>query len=139
MIPQPCRYCGELVSRDVQGQLFATHPGNPVPWTCPDSSTLRHVLLDSDLCTCGRHPHLERLAHADGCTLRAEFAGPFRVRIYSDGSAWRAGAWILHRDVFGDIAKAREAAEAQARTGRLVRVTTRTSTKALAEFDGRST
>ena len=76
MIPQPCRYCGELVSRDVEGRLFATHPANPVPWTCPDSPALRHVLLASDLCTCGRNPHNFRLTHTDDCAAMTPTPSP---------------------------------------------------------------
>lgn len=76
-----------------------------------------------------------RLAAAPA--VAGEKPAVYRIRIRSDGSAWRKGAWILHRDSFDDIARAREAAQAQARTGRLVRVTTTVSVKALAEFDGR--
>lgn len=65
-------------------------------------------------------------------------AEAYRIRIRSDGAAWRKGAWILYRHSFSDITGAREAAQAQARTGRLVRVTTATSVRALAEFDGRA-
>lgn len=62
----------------------------------------------------------------------------YRVRMYSDGRAWHKGAWIFYRHSFSDIAKAREAAESLAKAnGILVRVTTGTSVKALAEFDGR--
>lgn len=62
----------------------------------------------------------------------------YRIRIKSDGSAYRTGAWILYRYQFGDLAKATSKARALAVKGAcLVRVTTATSVKALAEFDGR--
>lgn len=64
MIPQPCRHCGELVCRDVQGQLYATLPSNPVPWSCPDSPTLRHALPEtaahSECPACGSGVRSER-------------------------------------------------------------------------------
>jgi hypothetical protein len=68
---------------------------------------------------------------------------PYRLRLLSDGGAWRKGAWLLHRDSWTDFAEACEAAKAQAAPkltshGRCVRVTTGTSVKALAEFDGRT-
>lgn len=69
---------------------------------------------------------------------KASRASAYRVRMYSDGSAWRKGAWILYRESFADVAKAREAAQSLAKAnGILVRVTAGTSAKALAEFDGR--
>ena len=44
MSPQPCHHCNQLVCRDVEGQLYATHPAIRQPWTCPASPTRRHVL-----------------------------------------------------------------------------------------------
>jgi hypothetical protein len=58
----------------------------------------------------------------------------YRIRFLSDGTAYRKGAWTLHRDSWTDFAKACDAAKAYAEHGFRVRVTTGTSIKPLAEF-----
>lgn len=61
-------------------------------------------------------------------------ATTYRLRFYSDGSAYRKGHWFLHRDSWTDFDAACAKARAYAELGRRVRVTTGTSVRALAEF-----
>lgn len=62
----------------------------------------------------------------------------YRIRIKSNGAAHRKGAWILYRDAFTDFTEACDTAKklAPQPCGGLVRVTSGTSVKAVAEFDG---
>ncbi len=46
--PVPCHYCNMLVEIDNSGEVYSTHPRNPMPWYCFASANGKH-LIHADL------------------------------------------------------------------------------------------
>jgi hypothetical protein len=108
--PQPCYYCNLLVSRGEDGQVHSTHPADPDPWNCFAGPTGRHVLLASDLCTCGRHPHILRLTHTEECAtvINREYR-----RLNETGERWTQ----LRARLICDIAAEQELGDSRSEGG----------------------